>query len=147
MKERNLCTIEQALKLLRLGLIMKGCWYFTIETGECKEKTFGEVGDDQELQYAGGEIADAWTAQELKIMIGDRFEHPQMSKPKPVKGKFSIELKGSLVWEVYYLQRMKSFKNEAEACGDFLISLLENNIIGVEEVNKRIDMHLVLGGG
>lgn len=139
MIQRNFCTVEQATRLKELGILQEGCWFYDNNTKQYLEKDPASVFKSM---YDIGQYVDVWTAQELKIMIGDRFEHPRMAKAKPVRGEKGFEAKGTLEFEVYYVSKMKSFKNEAHACADFLITILDNNVLDVEDVNLRVESRL-----
>lgn len=74
----------------------------------------------------------AWTKAELDVMIG-----PDWGKPDFIEKSQIGKAGNPNEYAVYYPEKMKTFKNGADASADALIYLIEKRVLKIEDINER----------
>lgn len=117
-KEDLFCTQEQAIKLKSLGVAQKSLY-------ATQDKT-----------------TSVFTSPELGAMLPpsiDAYYLEQWRYDKDGKERYCIAYKGRINWK-YAAWNDKIFygKTEAQVRASLLIYLLDNKLVGVEEINLRL---------
>jgi hypothetical protein len=142
--EKQVCTLEQAKQLKKLGIAQTGLWsYFKAQShaGFCLTDMAlrhvwiltGNPYDREDILFTS-----AFSVAELGVMLPQTIKFCKTQKA-------SIQLSRFNAFTIYYNRHssgsnvcMTESYNEAEARAKMLIHLLESNFITAEEVNQRL---------
>lgn len=131
--QKLICSVEIAKKLVTAGIQPISAFHYADVTDYFTD------GDEASPKYTLDMIDEpdeasvpAWTMEELRIMVGNKFLGGNLPepRPKPMKGE-------ETTFYVYYLETCKHYESGAEANADLLLYLLEKKLVTAEEVNKR----------
>lgn len=123
--EYLVCSLEQGNKLMELGVKQDSIFYSYSKKLKQEHIWHSKTGVHDTLSLHP--IVSRWTSGELGVMLPNEFLE---NKQEGLTGdEFVIELVSTHI-----------NKNEAIARADLLLYLLENKVISVEEVNKRLEV-------
>ncbi len=117
-------------ELVELGIHRHSAlnWYDTSEDRISPDPIW-EVGN---LTNPSENSWPAWTMEELRIMVGNKFISPDLPEPRPRPNDGE-----ETTFFLYTAQKMYEFKSGAEATGTMLKMLLKHKYLTAEEANKR----------
>jgi|SRR5699024_7109125 len=102
-------------KLTRLGIHRKAAFYWKGESITTEET-----------------MTPAWTMEELRIMIGNKFLCPDLPVPRPRPNDGE-----EITFYLYTAQRGYEFSKGSDAAGEMLRMLIEERSVKPEDANKR----------
>lgn len=83
---------------------------------------------------ASEQATPAYSLEELAIGLGNFFPLPGFAEPRPKAAPDE-----DITWLYYFPEISKSYANAASAAADALVYCIKNNLVKVEQVNKRIE--------
>ena len=122
--EQQVCTLEQAKKLVALGVTAEPLYWHVIDIDPLTPMDI--IQKWQHSNFDQCEKYPAYTVAELGVMLPPMFR----TYHERNKGMWYCEYKGH--WT-------EDFKTEAEARAAMLIYLLGNHLTTPEEVNQRLN--------
>jgi hypothetical protein len=128
--EEQLCSLEQAKKLVKLGLRTPTIFYYTVDiTSKRRRIRYGHdlqavnTSDFNEVCY---KFYPAYTVAELGVLLpSDIF----------VDGYCVFEMEQLGKHEPHWLWRGEEYNTEAQARAEALIWLIENDYLKAEDLN------------
>lgn len=140
--EKQVCTIEQGIRLKELGIINDSlwCWVYPknkqiisstkgVHYFHLAEEIIADNGGDD----FDSEICSAFTVSELGIMLPNGYD------TMPITSKYSTNV---TVWQGYDDDgndfTNEPFNNEAECRAAMIIHLLESKLITPADINQRL---------
>ena len=144
--ENQVCTLEQAKRLVRLGIAQNSIWVYIFSPDNIISTNNGlyhygvanEIMSDNNGSEFDSKSASAFSATELGDILPDLISTDRQYE--------FVTIKEDDCWLVRYVCGNSLLKplcavgggTEAEARANMLIYLLENNYTTAEEVNKRL---------
>lgn len=140
------CGYDYAKKIYDLGFTCNKSMFIFSTTALFSENATDDIEEETRVLHRRHEAEDyisglpAWTAAELKYIIGDRFGNfPAFDRTTFKSTARGMEVESTYKFVVNFPKAAVTYNTEADALAACLIFLLENGNLDLKEAKERAE--------